>query len=427
MPFEFGPGFGLLLVYVLLALFFSFLCSVAEAVLLSITPSYIAELRKRDAKQADRLQALKGEGIDRSLAAILTVNTIAHTVGAIGAGAKATSVFGDAWFGVFSAVMTLLILFLSEIVPKTIGAVHWRRLSGFTATYVNLLIKLTYPLILVSELLTRMIARGQKVHVFSRDEFVAMADIGQKSSLGDHAEALALLEAGMSVVTDYSPIYAAAVHNSLAHLFLDLGQTARSQQHLGHALGVDNTLPLVRAMSHLLHARLALDRSQPRVAAVALQAAQGFIIESSRYAIRGQAALLGARLQEPDAAYRCATEVALQAGRLQMQGLRMSALAWAGRHALACGLPAAAAAHAVEALALWPEYAPDDSTIAEVWLAAVDCLTATGDPRAASVLQAAAGWIAATARDRVPEVFRDSFLHRHHANRVLMARAASRA
>jgi CBS domain containing-hemolysin-like protein len=188
VPFELGPGFGLLLVYVLLALFFSFLCSVAEAVLLSITPSYIAELRKRDPKQADRLQALKGEGIDRSLAAILTVNTIAHTVGAIGAGAKATSVFGDAWFGVFSAVMTLLILFLSEIVPKTIGAVHWRRLSGFTATYVNLLIKLTYPLIVVSELLTRMIARGQKVHRFSRDEFVAMADIGQKSGQIDARE-----------------------------------------------------------------------------------------------------------------------------------------------------------------------------------------------------------------------------------------------
>jgi len=90
VPFELGPGLGLLLVYVLLALFFSFLCSVAEAVLLSITPSYIAELRDRHPKQADRLQALKGEGIDRSLAAILTVNTIAHTVGAIGAGCPAS-------------------------------------------------------------------------------------------------------------------------------------------------------------------------------------------------------------------------------------------------------------------------------------------------------------------------------------------------
>lgn len=187
-PFELGPGLVLLLFYVLMALLFSFLCSVAEAVLLSITPSYIAELRERDAKQAERLDQLKGDNIDRSLAAILTVNTIAHTVGAIGAGAQATTVFGDTWFGVFSAVMTLLILFLSEIVPKTIGAVHWRRLTGFTASYVKLLIKLTYPLLLVSELVTGLIARGQKVHVFSRDEFIAMADIGQKSGQIDERE-----------------------------------------------------------------------------------------------------------------------------------------------------------------------------------------------------------------------------------------------
>lgn len=246
-------------------------------------------------------------------------------------------------------------------------------------------------------------------------------------SLGDHAEALAFLEAGMSVVTGYSPIYAAAVHNSLAHLFLDLGQTARSQQHLRQSLEVDGALPVVRAMSWLLRARLALDHSQPKVAAEALQAAQGYIVASSRYAIRGQADLLGARLLEPDAAYRCATAVALQAGRLQMQGLRMSALAWAARHALACGLPAAAAAHAVEALSLWPEHASDDCSIAEIWLAAVDCLTAAGDGRAGGVLQAAAGWIAATARDRVPESFRDSYLHRHQANRALMARAANMA
>lgn len=184
----FGPGLTLLVIYVALAIGFSSLCSVAEAVLLSITPSFIAELRERQPRQAERLHQLKGEGIDRSLAAILTVNTIAHTVGAIGAGSQATSVFGDAWFGVFSAVMTLLILFLSEIVPKTIGAVHWRRLTGFTVAYVNLLIVLMYPLIRVSELLTKLISHGQKLHVFSRDEFLAMADIGQKSGQIDERE-----------------------------------------------------------------------------------------------------------------------------------------------------------------------------------------------------------------------------------------------
>ncbi|MDX9701298.1 MAG: CNNM domain-containing protein [Rhodocyclaceae bacterium] len=171
----------LLVTYVLLALLFSFMCSVAEAVLLSITPAFIGGLEASDPKRAALLKRLKGENIDRSLAAILTLNTIAHTVGAIGAGAKATVVFGSAWFGVFSAVMTLLILFLSEILPKTLGAVYWRSLTGITAIYVNILVKSMYPLILVSEKLTKLIAHGQTVHVFSRDEFIAMAHIGQQS------------------------------------------------------------------------------------------------------------------------------------------------------------------------------------------------------------------------------------------------------
>lgn len=183
-----GADLVLLLAYVGIALVFSFLCSVAEATLLSITPSYVAELRERNPAFAERVHRLKSENIDRSLAAILTVNTIAHTAGAIGAGSKATAVFGDAWFGVFSAVMTLLILFLTEIVPKTIGAVHWRRLTGFTEAYVRLLILLMYPLIRVSELLTRLISHGRKVHVFSREELIAMTDVGRQSGQIDERE-----------------------------------------------------------------------------------------------------------------------------------------------------------------------------------------------------------------------------------------------
>lgn len=170
----------LLVVYVLLALVFSFLCSISEAALLSMTPSYIAGLRQTHPKKARELKKLKEDNIDRSLAAILTVNTIAHTVGAIGAGAKAVTVFGSAWFGVFSAVMTLLILFLSEIVPKTLGAVYWRQLSGMTALYVNVLVKSMYPLILVSEKLTQLIARDKQAQAFNRDEFVAMAGVGRE-------------------------------------------------------------------------------------------------------------------------------------------------------------------------------------------------------------------------------------------------------
>ncbi len=172
---------ALLVMYVLMALVFSFLCSIAEAVLLSMTPSYIAGLQQKQPSRAMLLKKLKQENVDRSLAAILTLNTIAHTVGAIGSGAKATTVFGSAYFGLFSAAMTLMILFLSEIIPKTLGAVYWRNLTGVTAQFIRMLIFLLYPLILVSEMMTKWIARGKKVHAFSRAEFIAMAYMGEKS------------------------------------------------------------------------------------------------------------------------------------------------------------------------------------------------------------------------------------------------------
>jgi CBS domain containing-hemolysin-like protein len=125
------------------------------------------------------LKRLKQEKVDQALAAILTLNTIAHTVGAIGAGAKATVVFGSYWFGLFSALMTFMILFLSEIIPKTIGAVYWSKLTGPTALFVQLLMIILYPVVWISEKLTRLIARRKSLHVFSRKEFAAMARIGE--------------------------------------------------------------------------------------------------------------------------------------------------------------------------------------------------------------------------------------------------------
>jgi CBS domain containing-hemolysin-like protein len=171
----------LLTTYVSLALVISFLCSVAEAVLLSITPSYIEEQKGRHPKRAAILKRLKQDNVDRSLAAILTLNTIAHTVGAIGAGAKAAVVFGSAWFGLFSAVMTLMILFLSEIVPKTIGAIYWMKLVGPTAYFVRTLIVILYPIVWLSESLTKFISHNKPVHIFSRDEFAAMARVGEQT------------------------------------------------------------------------------------------------------------------------------------------------------------------------------------------------------------------------------------------------------
>ncbi|MDH5823924.1 hemolysin family protein [Luteimonas sp. RD2P54] len=179
---------ALLVIYLGGAIGLSFLCSIAESVLLSITPSYIEGLRETRPQLADALRRLRLDSVDQSLAAILTLNTIAHTVGAVGSGAQATIVFGSAWVGVFSAVATLLILFLSEIVPKTLGAVHWRALAGPVAGFVRALILMLYPLIKVSELLTRLVSRGKQTHVFSRDEFIAMAGVGEKAGHIDPRE-----------------------------------------------------------------------------------------------------------------------------------------------------------------------------------------------------------------------------------------------
>jgi len=183
LPTGAGEGTGetrylvLMIVYAGVALVFSFLCSVAEAVLLSVSPSFIAHLRQQGKPLAERLQRLKGS-IDRSLAAILTLNTIAHTVGAGGAGAEAAAYFGERWVGLAMAVLTLLILFLSEIIPKTLGAVYWRALAGPTAAFVRMLIVSLYPFIWISEFLTKLITRGRPVHTFSREEFAALADVG---------------------------------------------------------------------------------------------------------------------------------------------------------------------------------------------------------------------------------------------------------
>jgi CBS domain containing-hemolysin-like protein len=167
-------SYGLLVTYALIALVFSFLCSIAEAVLLSMTPSYIAALEEKGRRPARRLKHLK-DNVDRPLAAILSLNTIAHTVGAAGVGAEAAAIWGSSAVGLASAVMTLLILFLSEIIPKTIGAVYWRQLSVPTAEAIQLLIWVLFPLVWLSELLTSLIVGDKKQEIVTREEVAATA------------------------------------------------------------------------------------------------------------------------------------------------------------------------------------------------------------------------------------------------------------
>lgn len=172
----------LLIIYILIALGFSFLCSIAEAVLLSVTVGYIAVMERENKPSATLLRKLK-EDINRPLAAILTLNTIAHTVGAAGAGAQATAVFGNAYLGIVSAVLTLLILVFSEIIPKTLGAHYWQALAPATAYVVQALVWILYPFVKLSESLTRSITNGPGLRGFNRDEFSAMAEISWQDGL----------------------------------------------------------------------------------------------------------------------------------------------------------------------------------------------------------------------------------------------------
>jgi len=169
----------LLIAFVLLALVFSFLCSIAEAVILSVTPAYTAILEKQGKPSGPLLRKLK-TNIGQSLTAILTLNTVAHTVGAVGAGAQAVVVFGNAYLGVISAVLTLLILVFSEIIPKTLGAHHWRKLAPATAHGLRFLVWLLYPFVMLTEKLTGGMVDGANLSGFSRSEFAVMADLSAK-------------------------------------------------------------------------------------------------------------------------------------------------------------------------------------------------------------------------------------------------------
>lgn len=177
----------LLILYVLIALAVSFTCSILEAVLLSVTPGYVALMEKENHPAARQLRALK-EDVDRPLAAILSLNTIAHTVGAAGAGAQAAVVFGSASVGTFSAVLTFLILIASEIVPKTLGAVNWRRLAPLVVRVLRVMVIVMWPLVKLSEWLTTLLTRGRDGTTISRDEIAALADEGQKEGVVQEGE-----------------------------------------------------------------------------------------------------------------------------------------------------------------------------------------------------------------------------------------------
>lgn len=177
----------LLFIYLAGALVISFMCSVLESTLLSTPISYLSMMEEKGDKSAIRLKKYKTK-IDRPLSAILILNTIANTMGAAGVGAQATIVFGNKYLGLVSAIVTLLILLFSEIVPKTIGANYWRKLTGVTANIIRGLIFITYPLVIVAEWITRLISKKKQEKTVSREEVSAMVNVGEEEGVFEKGE-----------------------------------------------------------------------------------------------------------------------------------------------------------------------------------------------------------------------------------------------
>ncbi|MFT5749861.1 MAG: CBS domain containing-hemolysin-like protein, partial [Ancylomarina sp.] len=158
-----------------------------ESVLLSTPMSFLIVKEKEGHKSSRVFINLKNQ-VEKPLAAILSLNTIAHTIGAAGVGAEATKIFGEVYFGIISAILTFLILIFSEIIPKTIGATYWRRLALKSGLIMNFMVIICYPLVIMSVYLTKIFSKYSKDVSVSREEISVMANIGAEEGVFKESE-----------------------------------------------------------------------------------------------------------------------------------------------------------------------------------------------------------------------------------------------
>lgn len=177
----------LIIIYVVLTVLISAMCSVLESALLSTPISYVTTLESKNHPKAKRLRLYKDD-IDRPISAILTLNTIANTAGAALVGSQATQVFGNAYVGLASAVFTLLILVFSEIIPKTIGAEYWRKIILPASSIIRVLIFITYPLVLLLEWITGLFTSDNRPAAVSREEVSAIVTVGAEEGVLEKKE-----------------------------------------------------------------------------------------------------------------------------------------------------------------------------------------------------------------------------------------------
>ncbi|MCW5518204.1 DUF21 domain-containing protein [Aureitalea sp. L0-47] len=242
----------LLILYAFLAILFSFLCSILEAALLSFTPTFL-RLKDQEGKgYAQTLTQLKKD-IDQPLIAILTINTIAHTVGAILVGVEAeklpykVEILGFNIVGVVSAIMTLLVLIVSEIIPKTIGATYWKKLGAFTAITLRVIIfPLKYTGILwLLMLTTKLIGKSAHVTSMSREEFIAITDAAEQEGVFEESESVVIKN-----LLVFKSVQAKDIMTPFPVVIMEDEQTSLQEFYEGHQKLRFSRIPIYREKSH---------------------------------------------------------------------------------------------------------------------------------------------------------------------------------
>ncbi len=249
----------LLVTYFALALGLSFLCSILEAVLLSVTPSYVANLEEALPQLGAQLRALK-EQVDRPLAAILSLNTISNTAGAAGVSAQAKAVYGETALAIATGLLTLSILVFSELIPKTLGAVHWRRIAPVAVPILRWMVRLTSPLVWLSVRITRRVEGEGEAPSVSREEIAALAKLGETQGALEAQESRVLVNLlrmseirARDIMTPRTVVYALPASTRVAELIDDANAATYSRIPV-YRDGLDDVLGYVLKDDVLLRA-----------------------------------------------------------------------------------------------------------------------------------------------------------------------------
>ena len=237
--------------YFFAVLVISFLCSLLESFILSVTHAHISLVSKDRPALGKKLSYFK-ENINRPLSAILSLNTIANTVGAASVGAIALIEFGSSWVAIMSGILTLSILIFSEIIPKTIGALYWKRILVPATFAIQVLIVMTYPLVVLLELLSKWLAKDGNEDKVSREEVIAMAELGEDEGTIEESESTVIENVLMlddipveEVLTPRSVIFALDKTSSVREV-LDKYNDIEFSRIPVYEEGLDNIIGIVR-------------------------------------------------------------------------------------------------------------------------------------------------------------------------------------